>query len=201
MTKFEIAKKVINDAGGLAKASMFLEAGLCKSDVCKLFNDGVIRRVFHGFYSLAGNNNLSEAEYIAKLIPEGIVCVESALFHYGYSDFTPREWSLAVPRAISHNKIKAEIVPLKPYYVQQDIYDIGKTSSNFDETILPIYDRERTICDCFKYKNKIDSELFAKAINAYALDKNKNLINLSRYAKALRVYKKVMEMMEVILNG
>ena len=49
--------------------------------------------------------------------------------------------------------------------------------SKFDETILPIYDKERTICDCFKYKNKMDNELFAKAINAYAMDKNKNLTN------------------------
>ena len=73
--------------------------------------------------------------------------------------------------------------------------------SEFDGIILPIYDKERTICDCFKYKNKMDNELFAKAINAYVTDKNKNLTNLSAYAKKLRVYKKVTEMMEVLLNG
>ena len=40
-----------------------------------------------------------------------------------------------------------------------------------------------------------------KALNAYANDSKKNLQNLSAYAKKLRVYKKVTELMEVLLNG
>ena len=66
---------------------------------------------------------------------------------------------------------------------------------------LAVYDRERTICDCFKYRTKLDNEMFNKALNAYAADKKKNLSNLSIYAKKLRVYKKVIELMEVLLNG
>ena len=42
---------------------------------------------------------------------------------------------------------------------------------------------------------------FNKALNAYANDSKKNLQNLSGYAKKLRVYKKVTEIMEVLLNG
>jgi len=61
--------------------------------------------------------------------------------------------------------------------------------------------RERTICDCFKNRAQMDSEIFAKAVNAYAADNKKNLSNLSRYAKKIRVYKKVTDLMEVLLNG
>lgn len=64
-----------------------------------------------------------------------------------------------------------------------------------------MYDRERTICDCFKYRSRLDNEVFNKALNAYVKDDKKNLNNLSAYAKKLRVYKKVMELMEVLLNG
>ena len=66
---------------------------------------------------------------------------------------------------------------------------------------LAVYDRERTICDCFKYRTKLDNEMFNKALNAYAADKKKNLSNLSRYAKKMRVYKKLMDVMEVLLGG
>lgn len=66
---------------------------------------------------------------------------------------------------------------------------------------LPVYDRECTICDCFKYRSRLDNEIFNKALNAYANDTKKNLQNLSVYAKKLRVYKKVTELMEVLLNG
>lgn len=201
MTKTEVARKVLNESGGIAETSAFLAAGLYKSDIGKLVTDGVLERIRHGFYQLSGNFDITEAEYLSRLIPEGIVCVESALFHYGYTDFTPREWSIAVPRAVSQRKLKTDIVPLKAYYIQQDVYELGKTQADFDGTTLPIYDKERTICDCFKYRTKLDNELFAKAVNAYATDKEKNLAKLSKYAKQLRVYKKVTDMMEVLLNG
>lgn len=55
--------------------------------------------------------------------------------------------------------------------------------------------------DCFKYRSRLDNEIFNKAINAYVKDDKKNLNNLSVYAKKLRVYKKVTELMEVLLNG
>ena len=67
--------------------------------------------------------------------------------------------------------------------------------------ILPVYDRERTICDCFKYRTKLDNEIFNKAVNAYAADEKKNLANLSGYAKQMKLYTKVMNVMEVLLNG
>ena len=47
----------------------------------------------------------------------------------------------------------------------------------------------------------MDNEMFNKAINAYVADDKKNLSNLSKYAKVMRVYKKVTELMEVMLNG
>lgn len=201
MTKNEIAKKVINESGGIAETSEFLTAGLYRSDIGKLVTDGVLERIRHGFYQLAGNNDISEAEYLSRLIPEGIVCVESALFYYGYTDFAPREWSVAVPRAVSQAKLKVAVIPFRAYYIQPDVYELGKTKADFDGTTLPIYDKERTICDCFKYRTKLDNELFAKAVNNYANDKEKNLVNLSKYARQLRVYKKVTDMMEVLLNG
>jgi len=200
MTKAEIAKNVIKKSGGIAKTSEFLAAGLYKSDVGKLVADGVLERVRQGYYQLAENVDIPESGYLSHLIPEGIVCVESALFRYGYTDFTPREWSIAVPRDVSQTKLKNAGVPLKAYYIQPDVYELGRTEADFDGATLRIYDKERTICDCFKYRARLDSELFAKAVNAYANDKEKNLSNLGKYAKKLRVYKSVTDMMGVLLN-
>jgi predicted transcriptional regulator of viral defense system len=82
-----------------------------------------------------------------------------------------------------------------------DIHPIRPCGTDNTTVTLPIYDRERTICDCFKYRSKLDNEIFSKALKAYANDIKKNLNNLSTYAKKLRVYKKVTELMEVLLNG
>ena len=195
------AKNVIESRGGIAKSADFVAAGIRAVDVVNLCNAGYLDRVRHGYYQLAEQDEASEEQILAKLIPQGVVCVESALFHYGYSDFSPRKWSIAVPRTTSRSTLDVDALPLQTYFVQQDLYELGKTTGDFDGVTLPVYDRERTICDCFKFRSRLDNELFSKALNAYANDPKKNLSNLSVYAKKLRVYKKVIELMEVLLNG
>ena len=113
----------------------------------------------------------------------------------------PRVKSIAVPRTASHRIADISPIPLKIYYVANDIYSIGKTTVTENDVQFAVYDRERTICDVFKHRNKIDSEIFNKAVNAYAKDDKKNLSNLTLYSKELRVYKKVTEIMGVLLNG
>lgn len=196
----ERAEEVIIDKGGIAKSSDFVAAGIRAVDVVNLCNAGMLFRVRHGYYELAEKSEVSEEQLLATLVPQGIVCAESALFHYGYSDFAPRKWSIAVPRSMSRTRLDVAVLVLQPYYVQPELYDLGKVTDDFGGVILPVYDRERTICDCFKYRSKLDNEIFNKALNAYANDTKKNLSNLSAYAKKLRVYKKVTELMEVLLN-
>lgn len=196
-----LARKLIKDKGGIAKSADFVAAGIPAGNVVDMCNEKYLERVRHGYYCLADDYPLSDERLLATLVPEGIVCVESALFHYRYSDFAPRKWSIAVPRSISRAKLEVKSLALKVYYVQKSLYELGKIEGNFNGIILPIYDRERTICDCFKYRSRLDNETFNKAINAYAKDKEKNLENLSIYAKELRVYKKVTELLEVLLNG
>lgn len=201
MDKKIISKQVIIEKGGIAKTSDFVAAGIPAVDIVNLCNTGYLERIRHGYYQLADGNTSSEEQLIAKLIPKAIICVESALFHYGYSDFAPRKWSIAVPRSMSRTKLDIDALTLQTYYVQSEIYELGKTTADFNGVVLPIYDRERTICDCFKYRSRLDHEIFSKALNAYAKDEKKNLQNLSIYAKKLRVYKKVNELMSVLLDG
>ena len=201
MDNKRIAKKIINDAGGIAKTSQFVQAGLSNFDVARLCNDGYINRIRHGYYQLTENAAAKEEQLLATLLPECVICVESALFYYGYSDFVPRHWSIAIPRTFSRTRLKIDTLPTKIYYIQNKQFELGKTLGDFNGIQLTVYDRERTICDCFKYRTKLDSELFSKALNAYAADTNKNLNNLSKYANQLGVYTKLMNVMEVLLNG
>ena len=200
MDKKTLSKQVIIEKGGIAKTSDFVAAGIPAVDIVNLCNTGYLERIRHGYYQLADGNTSSEEQLIATLIPKAIICVESALFHYGYSDFAPRKWSIAVPRSMSRTKLDIDALELQTYYVQSEIYELGKTTADFNGVMLPVYDRERTICDCFKYRSRLDNEIFNKALNAYAKDE-KNLQNLSIYAKKLRVYKKVNELMSVLLDG
>lgn len=196
-----LIKQIVLEKGGIAKTSDFVEAGIPAGDVASLSNQGFLSRIKHGYYELTGEESALEEQIIAKLIPQAVVCVESALFHYGYSDFVPRKWSIAVPRSMSRNKLEIKSLLLQTYYVLPEFYELGKTTGDFNGTTLQVYDKERTICDCFRFRARLDNETFNKAVNAYARDPNKNLANLSIYSKRLRVHRKVMELMEVLLNS
>lgn len=167
LNKHEIAIDVFNKVGSIAKTADFVAVGLKNYDVVSLCNQGYIERIRNGFYKLPNAEEPKEEALISKLLPQGIVCVESALFYYGYSDFAPREWTVAVPRSFSRAIKAMQEVPVKAYYVQNEFYHYGATVGNFNGVELKVYDRERTICDCFKYRSKLDNEIFNKAINAY----------------------------------
>lgn len=101
----EQVKEVIINKGGIAKSADFVAAGIRAADVVNLCNAGFLNRVRHGYYELAEKSAVSEEQLLATLVPKGIVCVESALFHYGYSDFAPRKWSIAIPRSMSRTRV------------------------------------------------------------------------------------------------
>lgn len=202
MDRNDIINKVFDSCGGIAGKADLVSAGLKERDVYSLFREGRIERIKRGYYKLSAREGQKEESLLSKLMTKGIISVESALFYYGYSDFTPRKWTISVPRSWSRT-IKAiqKEIPVKAYYVQLDMYHLGETTGTFNGVILPVYDRERTICDCFKYRTKLDHEIFNKAINAYVTDERKDLARLSRYAREMGVYKSMMNVMEVVLSG
>lgn len=202
LDKHDIINRAFNAGEEILKTSDLVAAGLKEHDVYSLCKQGYIERVRYGYYKLSNQDEPKEEYLLSWLLNRGIVCMESALFYYGYSDFVPREWTIAVSRSFSRTvKEIRKKVPVKAYYIQNNLYRLGETIGTFNGVTLPVYDRERTVCDCFKYRTKLDNEIFNKAVNAYAADPQKNLANLSKYAKYMKVYQKLINVMEVLLNG
>ena len=52
---------------------------------------------------------------------------------------------------------------------------------------IRIYDKDRVICDCLRYRKKMDKEIFNKAIQNYIADPEKSIPKLLEYAGPLRV--------------
>lgn len=196
----ENIRRIITEAGGVARTADFNAAGYTNYAVSDMCKRGLIVRVRSGYYALPEKEQREE-EVIAQLFPDGIVCYDSALFHYGYSDKAPFEWHLAFSRTVTRSRFQVDYPPIRRYMVQQSIFDLGATVDDWAGVPLRVYDRERAICDCFKRRSQMDSEMFAKVVTAYAGDEKKNLSKLSQYAKKIRVYAKVTELMEVLLNG
>ena len=100
---------------------------------------------------------------------------------------------------------KVQYVPLNNEYislryVKDDIFSLGMIDiTTINDLTVKCYDLERTICDIIKDKNRMDKEVYSKALKEYARRKDKDILKLLKYAKKLAIEKEVVELMEVLL--
>lgn len=173
--------------------------GLLSREIAELVNIGKLERIKQGYYQLAESENNSDAKLISDLYPDGVLCMTTALFYYGYSDRTPLTWDIAVDRNTSKARFNIDYPYVKPYYIDKSHLDYGITEAVCEDYILKIFDRDRLICECIKHENKMDREIYNKAIQTYINDNKKNITNLLDYAKRRNIHKKVRERIGVWL--
>lgn len=176
-----------------------LEARLYYADIKQLLDAGLIERIKRGHYHWIEDCGESEVVMINHLFPDAVLCMETALFYYGYSDRNPAEWNFAIDRNVSKQRTKIDYPFIKVYRVESELVTLGETEGQIDFQKVRIYDRDRTICDVLRNMNKMDKEIFNKAIQGYVKDMKKNIPNLMEYAKILRVQRRVKELIGVWL--
>lgn len=175
---------------GILKASDLKKHGLSNYEISKLIDAEIIERIMKGYYKLS-ELDMSEIEIISVLLPGSVLCLDSALYYYGYSDRTPMEWHLAVDKDISKSKVQIDYPYIKAYFIEPSLLTIGVEKIDIEGTEVNIFSRDRLICDCLKYESKMDVEVFNKAIINYVKDAKKNISKLMEYAKLRGVEKKV----------
>ena len=173
--------------------------GLMSREIAELVNAGKLERIKQGYYQLTDTENDNDAKLISELYSDGVICMTTALFYYGYSDRTPLTWDIAVDRNTSKARFNIDYPYVKPYYMDKAHLEYGITEAVYENYILKIFDRDRLICECIKHENKIDREIYNKAVQAYINDSKKNITNLLDYAKRRNIHKKVRERIGVWL--
>ena len=153
----------------------------------QLIEAGYVEKVRYGYYQWIDHEDFSETGTVIRLFPDAILCMDTALRYYGYSDRTPIDWHLAVSKDSGKSRFNIDYPFVKPYYVEPDILELGLTAGNMDDHTVRIYDKDRVICDCIRYRNKMDKEIFNKAIQRYVADPEKNIPRMLEYAGPLRV--------------
>ena len=189
--------KIVEKNNGYVTTKEVVANGINKTFLTNLVKNGTLVRISRGYYGLP---NYIEDEYykIASKSQNARFSMATALYLHNLSDRTPLVFNVTLPFGYSGVLQKEKKVILN--FVKRELLDLGviEMTSPFGMKIK-VYDIERTICDIIKNKNKIDAEIFSKALKDYAKSRKKNLSKLTKYAKSLNIEKKVSEYMEVLL--
>ena len=192
-------KGIFDRYGGMMRTTQLAEEKVFYSQREKLIADGHVEKVRRGYYQWVNPDDFSEVGTVTRLFPDAILCMDTALRYYGYSDRTPGDWHLAVSKDSGKTRFNIDYPFVKPYYVEPAVLELGLTKGNMDGHEVQVYDKDRVICDCLRYRNKMDKEIFNKAIRAYIDDPGKNIPKLMEYAGPLRVKKAVKDLIGVWL--
>jgi len=195
----KILSDIFSDYDYIMTTAQLSAENLSYRDVKKMLDEGLIEKIKRGYYHWIEDYGKSEVLIINRLFPDAVLCMETALFYYRYSDRNPAEWNITIDKNVSRNRTKIDYPFIKEYRVEPALVTLGETTGKIDFIDVRIYDRDRTICDVLRNMNKMDKEIFNKAIQNYVKDPKKNIPNLMQYAKELRVQKRVKDLIGVWL--
>lgn len=188
--QLEAISKLIEEKGGVAKTSELYTLGLDYRVLQRFVEEGTLERIKSGYYSL-GYRKKSEEEIIPVLFPDGVLCMESGLYYQGYLKERPYIWSIAVDKNTSKSRFKMDYPIVHPYYTETKVLEMGVETFDMNGQKIKIYEKERLICDCLKYEDKLDADSLKKGLLAFIKDEEKDIAKLMMYARERRVVEKV----------
>lgn len=193
------AKNIIREHGGTIRTRDALKAGIHCRTLYALRDSGELEQLARGLFRLADEDPLENPDLItvAHKLPNAVVCLISALSFHDLTTQIPHEIHLAIPRQSRPPKLNHP--PIKVYRFSGGAYSEGIEHHKMDGATVKIYDPEKTLADCFKYRNRIGKDIVIEALRFYR-DRNKHDLNaLLRYARTCRVENVMRPYLEAIL--
>jgi len=173
--------------GGQMRMSEAIKAGMSRYMLYSLRDKGLIEQIARGVYRLSNLPAVSDPDLISVSIkyPHAVLCLISALSIHEITTEIPRQVFIAMPRA-SRIPI-AQHPPLSVHRFSGGAYSEGIETRQMEDFVIKVYSAEKTLADCFKYRNKIGMDVVLEALKFYRERKRFDTNKLMHYAKICRV--------------
>ncbi|MCA1962301.1 MAG: type IV toxin-antitoxin system AbiEi family antitoxin domain-containing protein [Desulfomonile sp.] len=197
--KFERAGAVFQRHGGTMRTAQAIHLGVHPRTLYEMRDAGILDQLGRGVYRLAELPVLSDPDLatVALKIPHGIICLISALAFHEITTQVPHEIYLAVSRGTTRPRL--HYPPLRVFWFTDKVFTEGIETHVRDGVPLRVYSPEKTLADCFKYRNKIGIDTVVEALKLYRQSKPVRVDELLRFARVCRVFKVMKPYLEALL--
>lgn len=198
----ENAIKVFQKHRGILKTKEVMQYGIHPRTLYHMRDQSIVEPIARGLFHLAELPTISNIDLVtvAKQVPKGIVCLISALDFHGLTTQIPHFVDIAYRRDWRTPTVRHP--PIKIFRYSEESYNLGVEHHVIDGISVAIYSPEKTIVDCFKFRNKVGLNIAIEALKSYWLRKNKNpSVNaIMKYAKICRAEKIIRPYLESLIN-
>lgn len=196
---FEKAKKTFQTSGGVLRMNEAIQAGIHRRMLYSMLEGGVIERLNRGLYRLTDLPPLGNPDLVSvsRKVPNSVICLISALSYHEITTQIPHEVYAALERGTEAPRLGHP--PIRVFWFSGQAFTLGIQTHKIDGVPVRIYSSEKTIADCFKYRNKIGLDTAIEALKLYREKKRFKADDLMKFARACRVENVIRPYLEALL--
>ena len=193
------AEAIFREHGGALRTMEAIRLGVHPRTLYAMRDAGTLVRLARGLYRLADLPPLGEPDLVtvALRIPDGVLCLLSALAFHEMTTEIPHEVYVALKRGAEPPRL--EHPPLRVFWFTGDTFTEGVETHDVDEVPIRIYSPAKTVADCFKYRNTIGLEVGLEALKTYIRDRRGSPDQVMACARTCRVENVVRPYIEALL--
>jgi predicted transcriptional regulator of viral defense system len=191
-------KKSANPPKALARVADLAAKGYTRFQIPALLRRGELARMSRGLYYWT-NAPLSAHSTIAsvgKLVPNGIICLLTALRFHEIGTQNPGSVWVALPS--NYRAPRLSDISISVVHFGGTFRKIGVTTVVVDGVPVKITNPVRTVVDCFRFRNKIGLDISIEALEGAIRKKLFTSDELVKTARECRIYSVMKPYMEAI---
>ena len=179
---------------GVLRAKDLAPHGIARTFLQRLVRSGAIERVGRGLYVVSGAD-LGEKQTLAeasRLLPNGVICLLSALQFHGFTTQTARQVWMAIPPKAW--RPRNPTVPLRIVYISPSVHRVWVQTHKVRGVTLRVFSPAKTVVDCFKFRNRIGLDVALEALREgwrarlFTMDELESIARACRMNVVMRPY-------------
>jgi predicted transcriptional regulator of viral defense system len=184
---FEREVELFRRYGGGLRMSEALRLGINRKTLYAMRDAGVLEPVTRGLYRLASLEPLAHPDLVmvARRVPQGVLCLISALSFHELTTQVPHAIDVALERGT--RKPRIDYPPTRFFWFSGPAFHEGIEAHTLDQVSVRIYDPEKTLADCFRYRNQLGMDVVLEALRLWRERRRKKLDVLLKYARIRHV--------------
>lgn len=196
---YEEARRIIREHNGIIRTSQALKAGIHSRTLYALRDWGELEQISRGVFRLSDQPPISNPDLVtvAFRIPRAVICLISALAFHELTTQVPHRVSIALEKGAQSPRL--EHPPITVHRFSRQVFVAGIETHDIDGVPIRIYSPEKTLADCFRFRNQIGMETVLDALKLYRARRQFKVSELLEYARICRVEKIMMPYLEAMI--
>ena len=196
---FREEKALFRAHGGVLRMSEALRLGVTRKALYAMRDAGAIERLSRGLYRLGGLPAMANPDLVtvAKRVPQGVICLVSALAYHELTTQIPHEVHVALEKGGEAPRV--DYPPVRLFWFSGASFREGIETHTVDGVRVRIYSPEKTIADCFKFRNKLGMEVVLAAIRLWRERRGRHVQALLVQTRHCRVERIIRPYLEALL--